>query len=100
MKTIHKFTACAVSLFVVHFADGAQASYSYENDGLTYVATVADGEVATLADDDAAATVLNANVVTNFVKRGGGTLKVSANLSSFTGDLYVEDGVTQNFITS
>lgn len=91
MKTIHPFTVCTVSLFIAPFANGAQASYSYENAGLTYVATVADGEEATL--DDAAATVLNANNVTNFVKRGGGTLKVSADLSSFTGDLYVEDGV-------
>ena len=81
-------TICAAA-----FAIAAFGEYSYENDGKTYVATVAVGAVETLASDDAAATVLNGNNVTNFVKRGGGTLKVSADLSSFTGDLYVEDGV-------
>ena len=81
-------TICAAA-----FAIAAFGEYSYENDGKTYVATVAAGAVETLASDDAAATVLNGNGVTNFVKRGGGTLKVSAVLSSFTGDLYVEDGV-------
>ena len=79
---------CAAS-----FAIAAFGEYSYENDNKTYVVTVAAGTVETLTGDDAAATVLNGNGVTNFVKRGGGTLKVSADLSSFTGDLYIEDGV-------
>ena len=97
---IGKCAAVAVSFLMV--AGGAAmgasegyalATYSYENDGKTFVATVSEGNVATLADGDEAAATLNANGVTNFVKRGDGTLKVSANLSSFTGDLYVEDGV-------
>lgn len=83
----------AVSIAFAAGAARAEAAYSYENDGKTYVATVAAGETATLADGDGPAAVLNENNVTNFVKRGDGTLKVSANLSSFTGDLYVEDGV-------
>ena len=81
------------TICVAAFAVAAFGEYSYENGGKTYVATVPAGTVETLASDDAAATVLNENNVTNFVKRGGGTLKVSADLSSFTGDLYVEAGV-------
>lgn len=97
MKDMNASTVCAplfaVSLALAAGTARAEAVYSYENDGKTYVATVAAGETATLADGDDPAAVLNENNVTNFVKRGDGTLKVSANLSSFTGDLYVEDGV-------
>lgn len=97
MKDMNASTVCtplfAVSLALAAGTARAEAVYSYENDGKTYVATVAAGEAATLADGDGPAAVLNENNVTNFVKRGDGTLKVSANLSSFTGDLYVEDGV-------
>ena len=75
-------------------SDGySSASYGYEDDGKTLVATVAAGQTATLADGDDAASVLNGGAIAKFVKRGDGTLKVSADLSSFTGDLHVEDGV-------
>lgn len=97
MRNISTSGVCALlSAVSLAFAAGAvraDAVYSFENDNKTYVVTVAAGETATLADGDAPAGVLNENNVTNFVKRGDGTLKVSANLSSFTGDLYVEDGV-------
>ena len=97
MRNISMSGVCAslsaVSLAFAAVAARADAVYSYENDNKTYVVTVAAGETATLADGDAPAGVLNENNVTNFVKRGDGTLKVSAGLSSFTGDLYVEDGV-------
>lgn len=71
----------------------SSATYGYEDDGKTYVATVEAGKTATLADGDDAAAVLNGGAVEKFVKRGDGTLKVSADLSSFAGDLHVEDGV-------
>lgn len=97
MKKINTANVCfsvfAVLLALAASSVRADALYSFENDGKTYVVTVAEGEIATLADGDGPAEVLNANGVTNFVKRGDGTLKVSASLASFTGDLYVEDGV-------
>ena len=97
MKNINTASVCtpvfAVSLAFAAGAARADAAYSYENDNKTYVVTVEAGETATLADGDAPTGVLKENNVTNFVKRGDGTLKVSANLSSFAGDLYVEDGV-------
>ena len=71
----------------------SSATYGYEDDGKTYVATVEAGKTATLADGDDAAAVLNGGAVEKFVKRGDGMLKVSADLSSFAGDLHVEDGV-------
>jgi hypothetical protein len=63
----------------------AEVTYSFENDGRTYVAEVNSSDPAI---SDEAIAVLNANEVTNFVVRGSGRLVVDK-ISTFTGDVYV-----------
>ena len=70
----------------------AAISYSYENDNKTLVVTVDSGEnwlQATESD------LLNANNVTNLVKRGAGTFGVNGTARQFTGDAYIEEGRIQ-----
>ena len=71
----------------------ATATYTYENDDKTYVATVTDADTAI---SQAAIGVLNSNAVTNFIKRGTKTLKVYSNgANAFTGDVVLETGAIQ-----
>lgn len=67
----------------------AAISYSYENDGKTYVLTV-DSGTNWLQEEHQ--TVLNKNEVTNLVKRGAGTLGVNGTARQFTGDVRIEEG--------
>ena len=83
-KLIAMSSVIAVSAVAV-----AEAVYTYENDGKTYVATVSGAE--TVMSDEAIA-VLNANEVTNFVVRGMHTLVVKKG-STFTGDVILENNV-------
>ena len=67
----------------------AAASYSYENDNKTYVATVTSAETAISSE---AINVLNSNAVTNFIKRGDKTLTVyNSGANAFTGDVTIEN---------
>ena len=72
----------------------AEVTYTFEDDGRTYVATVEDGQETALSE--AAAAVLNGDTVTKFVKRGNGLLRSARDISSFTGDIDIEDGVFQS----
>ena len=67
----------------------ATATYTYENDNKTYVATVTDDETAI---SQAAIDVLDANTVTNFVVCGTKRLHVDKG-STFTGDVYLNTSV-------
>ena len=71
----------------------AAISYSYENDNKTLVVTVDSGE--NWLQDDAYQAALNANTVTNLVKRGAGTFGVNGTARQFTGDACIEDGRIQ-----
>ena len=72
-------TFCAVAASAM-----ATVSYTYENDGKTYVAEVTDAETAI---SDEAIAILNANEVTNFVVRGSARFLVNKG-STFTGDVH------------
>ena len=63
----------------------AVATYTYENDNKTYVATVS--ETGDFSISDEAIVVLNRNEVTNFVVNGTARLVVDKS-STFTGDVY------------
>ena len=71
----------------------AAISYSYENDNKTLVVTV-DSGTNWLQDDEYQA-ALNANNVTNLVKRGAGTFGVNGTARNFAGDVYIEEGSVQ-----
>ena len=67
-------------------------TYSYDaNDAKIYIATVPSGE--TNAITEAAADVLNGGGVTNFVKRGTGTLISNRDITSYTGGIRIEEGI-------
>ena len=67
----------------------SEVTYSFENDGKTYVAEVTTAETAI---SDEAIAVLNANEVTNFVVRGSHRLLVDKSCT-FTGDVHVTKSV-------
>ena len=67
----------------------AAVEYSYEgDDSKTYVATVTSSETAISSE---AVAVLDANEITNFVKRGSADLVVNIG-STYAGDVHLEDG--------
>lgn len=70
----------------------AATEYSYDpNDPKTYIADVPYGETNEISE--AAVTVLNGNGVTNFVKRGTGSLVSNKNIKSYTGGIVIAEGV-------
>ena len=73
----------------------AEASYTYEEDGKAYVVTVPTNETETLSAD--AAAVLQANVITNFYKRGTGRLIMTSVTTNFTGHIWIEEGILTSF---
>ena len=83
-----KVYACAFCAAVAATAL-ATVEYSYEgDDGKTYVANVTSSETAISSE---ALAVLDANVITNFVKRGSADFVVDTG-SVYTGDVHLEDG--------
>ena len=84
MRVSVLFAVCAMTGSAM-----AAVTYSYENDGKTYVAEVSAAETAI---SDEAIAVLNANEVTNFVVRGSQRLVVDKSCT-FTGDVYVNTPV-------
>ena len=88
MKKLLIIGAAVAAAAYTHVALAA-ISYSYENDGKTYVLTV-DSGTNWLQEEHQ--TVLNKNEVTNLVKRGEGTLGVNGTARQFTGDVRIEEG--------
>lgn len=88
MKRLLTISAAVAAAACTHVALAA-ISYSYENDGKTYVLTV-DSGTNWLQEEHQ--TVLNKNEVTNLVKRGAGTLGVNGTARQFTGDVRIEEG--------
>ena len=84
----------ASAMFVMATCSAMAAyTYSYENDNKTLVVTVVSGTSWLQADEVQEA--LNANTVTNLVKRGTGTFGVNGVATGFTGDVRVENGELQ-----
>ena len=84
----------ASAMFVMATCSAMAAyTYSYENDNKTLVVTVDSGTSWLQADEVQEA--LNANTVTNLVKRGTGTFGVNGTATDFTGDVRIESGVLQ-----
>ena len=77
-QAISFLAACAMSGSAM-----AAVSYSYEDDGKTYVANVTSAETAI---SDEAITVLDANEITNFAVRGSAALHVNKG-TSYAGDV-------------
>ena len=73
----------------------AAATYSYEEDGKAYVVTVPTNETETLSAD--AAAVLQANIITNFYKRGPGRLIMTSVTTNFTGHFWIEEGILTSY---
>ena len=71
----------------------ATLTYSWENDNKTLVATVDTG--TNWLQDDQYKAALNANSVTNLIKRGDGTFGFNGTAQSFTGDARIEAGRIQ-----
>lgn len=70
----------------------AEAVYAYDDaDRLNYSVSIPSGETAEISSG--AIALLNENSVTNFIKRGDGTLVVGSVLDSYTGSVCVEDGI-------
>ena len=69
----------------------AAETYSYEEDGKAYVVTVPTNETATLSAE--AVAVLQANVITNFYKRGAGRLFITDITTNFTGHFWIQEGI-------
>ena len=67
---------------------------SYEEDGKALVVTVVEG-TENLSPDMAA--ILNDNVVTNFYKRGEGTLTIDLDTTGYIGHFRIEDGILRSF---
>lgn len=90
-----KQIVCLGSLLAGVVVTQGAALYTYENDGRTYVVTVPTNTTEEISAE--AVQILNdvSQTVTNFVKRGDGTLTVSSDLAQFTGDLCVEAGEYQ-----
>ena len=90
-KLLMTCTAVATAAYT-HVALAA-ISYSYENDNKTLVVTVDSG--THWLQDDAYQAALNANTVTNLVKRGAGTFGANGTARNFSGDVYIEEGSIQ-----
>ena len=73
------------------FSAFAAETYSYEEDGKAYVVTVPTNETVTLSAD--AVAVLQANVITNFYKRGPGRLFITDITTNFTGHFWIQEGI-------
>ena len=73
----------------------AEATYTYEEDGKAYVVTVPTNETETLSAD--AVAVLQANVITNFYKRGPGRLIMTSVTTNFTGHFWIEEGILTSY---
>lgn len=83
------FLAAIAAFLAMAGVARAAATYTYEgDDNKTYVATVTSAETTISSE---ALDVLDANEVTNFVKRGSASLVVNAG-STYTGDVSIEDG--------
>ena len=67
---------------------------SYEDDGRTLVVTVARGGNETLSSD--LVKILNENTVTNFCKRGEGTLTIANDTTGYTGHFRIENGILRS----
>ena len=88
VKSTILFAACIAA----SVSSLGETAYSYdENDAKIYIATVPAGE--TNAITEAAAGVLNGGGVTNFVKRGAGTLISNRDITSYTGGIRIEEGI-------
>ncbi|MBR4651855.1 MAG: hypothetical protein IKO72_00710 [Kiritimatiellae bacterium] len=83
------FLAAIAAFLAMAGVARAAATYTYENDDKTYVATVTS-DTTTISSE--ALAVLDANEVTNFVKRGSSTLVVDGGSTTYTGDVFVENG--------
>lgn len=77
---------------VAAMATVADTEYGYDpSDPKIYIATVHAGETNEISA--AAVSVLNADGVTNFVKRGQGVLVSNKDITSYTGGIAIEDGI-------
>ena len=93
MRTI-KMMKCGTGALILCIGSALHAAntYSYDpDDAKSYIVTVPSGEINSL--DSAAIGILTGGGVTNFVKRGEGTLSVSEDLSGFVGNVHIEEGV-------
>lgn len=86
------FTGCLMMCAPVM----ATVAYTYENDGKTYIATVASDETAISQE---AIAVLDSNAITNFVVCGTARLHVDKG-SSYTGDVRVNKSVRLSAVNS
>ena len=82
---------CVALAVALPLAVCAAETYSYEEDGKAYVVTVPTNETVTLSAD--AVAVLQANVITNFYKRGPGRLLISDVTTNFTGHFWIQEGI-------
>ena len=82
---------CVALVVALPLAVCAAETYSYEEDGKAYVVTVPTNETVTLSAD--AVAVLQANVITNFYKRGAGRLLISDVTTNFTGHFWIQEGI-------
>ena len=84
VKSAVVLTACAVAM-----AGIGDTGYSYDpSDPQIYIATVPAGETNEISS--AAADVLNGGGITNFVKKGEGTLVSNLDITSYTGGILVD----------
>jgi autotransporter-associated beta strand protein len=73
----------------------ADTQYSYDqSDPNTYIAIVPHGETNEISS--AAVSILNENGVTNFVKRGTGSLISNKDISSYAGGIVIAEGVLRS----
>ena len=92
MKAIPAATALGAIAAIACGELHAANSYSYDPDDVkTYIVTVPADETNTL--DSVAIGILTGGTVTNFVKRGDGTLSVSEDLGAFVGNVHIDEGV-------
>ena len=92
MKAIQATTALWAIVVIACGELCAANSYSHDpDDAKTYIVTVPEGETNTL--DAAAISVITGGTVTNIVKKGYGALSVSEDLSAFSGNVHIGEGV-------
>lgn len=93
MRAMKTMKCCTVALVLcAGSALYAANTYSYDpDDAKTYIVTVPEGETNELSD--AAISVITGGSVTNIVKRGEGALSVFEDLSGFTGNVHIDEGV-------
>ena len=90
-----KLAAFACAVCAASLSGRAAATYSYEEDGKAYVVNVPTNETETLTAE--AAAVLQANVITNFYKRGPGRLIMTSVTTNFTGHFWIQNGILTSF---